>query len=85
VPLLAALAGSVAIGVLLGVGVGLAAARVVAVAAHVRRRRASEPCGWAADPRERDAPRAPQRCRAAEGLWAIGDATGVMPFTDVGK
>jgi hypothetical protein len=75
VPLLAALAGSVAIGVLLGVGVGLAAARVVAV----------EPRGSAADPRERDAPRAPQRCRAAEGLWAIGDATGVMPFTDVGK
>jgi hypothetical protein len=73
VPLLAALAGSVAIGVLLGVG--LAAALVVAV----------EPRGSAADPRERDAPQAPQRCRAAEGLWAIGDATGVMPFTDVGK
>lgn len=23
------------------------------------------------------------RCRAADGLWAIGDATGVMPFTHV--
>jgi hypothetical protein len=63
VPLLGALAGSVAIGVLLGVG--LAAALVVAV----------EPRGSAADPRERDAPRAPQCCRAAEGLWAIGYAT----------
>jgi pyruvate/2-oxoglutarate dehydrogenase complex dihydrolipoamide dehydrogenase (E3) component len=25
-----------------------------------------------------------ERCRAAEGVWAIGDATGVMPFTHVG-
>jgi pyruvate/2-oxoglutarate dehydrogenase complex dihydrolipoamide dehydrogenase (E3) component len=25
-----------------------------------------------------------ERCRAAEGMWAIGDATGVMPFTHVG-
>jgi pyruvate/2-oxoglutarate dehydrogenase complex dihydrolipoamide dehydrogenase (E3) component len=24
------------------------------------------------------------RCRAAEGVWAIGDVTGVMPFTHVG-
>jgi dihydrolipoamide dehydrogenase len=26
-----------------------------------------------------------ERCRAAEGVWAIGDVTGVMPFTHVGK
>ncbi len=26
-----------------------------------------------------------RRCRAAEGVWAIGDVTGVMPFTHVGK
>ena len=25
-----------------------------------------------------------ERCRAAEGIWAIGDVTGVMPFTHVG-
>jgi dihydrolipoamide dehydrogenase len=25
-----------------------------------------------------------QRCRAADGIWAIGDVTGVMPFTHVG-
>jgi len=25
-----------------------------------------------------------ERCRAGEGVWAIGDATGVMPFTHVG-
>jgi pyruvate/2-oxoglutarate dehydrogenase complex dihydrolipoamide dehydrogenase (E3) component len=25
-----------------------------------------------------------RRCRAAEGVWAIGDVTGVMPFTHVG-
>ena len=25
------------------------------------------------------------RCRAAEGVWAVGDVTGVMPFTHVGK
>ncbi|MGD9734040.1 MAG: NAD(P)/FAD-dependent oxidoreductase [Solirubrobacterales bacterium] len=25
-----------------------------------------------------------KRCRAAEGIWAIGDVTGVMPFTHVG-
>jgi dihydrolipoamide dehydrogenase len=25
-----------------------------------------------------------ERCRAADGVWAIGDATGVMPFTHVG-
>ena len=25
-----------------------------------------------------------KRCRAGEGVWAIGDATGVMPFTHVG-
>ncbi|MDQ3588426.1 MAG: NAD(P)/FAD-dependent oxidoreductase [Actinomycetota bacterium] len=25
-----------------------------------------------------------ERCRAAEGVWAIGDVTGVMPFTHVG-
>ena len=24
------------------------------------------------------------RCRAADGVWAIGDVTGVMPFTHVG-
>jgi dihydrolipoamide dehydrogenase len=24
-----------------------------------------------------------ERCRAADGVWAIGDATGVMPFTHV--
>jgi pyruvate/2-oxoglutarate dehydrogenase complex dihydrolipoamide dehydrogenase (E3) component len=24
-----------------------------------------------------------ERCRAGEGIWAIGDATGVMPFTHV--
>jgi pyruvate/2-oxoglutarate dehydrogenase complex dihydrolipoamide dehydrogenase (E3) component len=24
------------------------------------------------------------RCRAADGVWAIGDVTGVMPFTQVG-
>ena len=26
-----------------------------------------------------------ERCRAGEGIWAIGDVTGVMPFTHVGK
>jgi dihydrolipoamide dehydrogenase len=26
-----------------------------------------------------------ERCRAGEGIWAIGDATGVMPFTHVAK
>jgi hypothetical protein len=26
-----------------------------------------------------------ERLRAAEGVWAIGDATGIMPFTHVGK
>lgn len=26
-----------------------------------------------------------ERCRAADGVWAIGDVTGVMPFTHVGK
>jgi dihydrolipoamide dehydrogenase len=26
-----------------------------------------------------------ERCRAAEGIWAIGDLTGVMPFTHVAK
>jgi len=25
-----------------------------------------------------------ERCRAGEGVWAIGDVTGVMPFTHVG-
>lgn len=25
-----------------------------------------------------------ERCRAAEGVWAIGDVTGVLPFTHVG-
>jgi pyruvate/2-oxoglutarate dehydrogenase complex dihydrolipoamide dehydrogenase (E3) component len=25
-----------------------------------------------------------EHCRAAEGVWAIGDVTGVMPFTHVG-
>ena len=25
------------------------------------------------------------RCSASEGVWAIGDVTGVMPFTHVGK
>jgi pyruvate/2-oxoglutarate dehydrogenase complex dihydrolipoamide dehydrogenase (E3) component len=25
-----------------------------------------------------------ERCRVAEGVWAIGDVTGVMPFTHVG-
>lgn len=25
------------------------------------------------------------RCRAADGLWAIGDVTGIMPFTHVAK
>jgi pyruvate/2-oxoglutarate dehydrogenase complex dihydrolipoamide dehydrogenase (E3) component len=25
-----------------------------------------------------------ERCRAAEGVWAIGDVSGVMPFTHVG-
>lgn len=25
-----------------------------------------------------------ERCRAADGIWAIGDVTGVMPFTHVG-
>lgn len=25
-----------------------------------------------------------ERCRAGDGVWAIGDATGVMPFTHVG-
>jgi pyruvate/2-oxoglutarate dehydrogenase complex dihydrolipoamide dehydrogenase (E3) component len=26
-----------------------------------------------------------ERLRAADGVWAIGDATGIMPFTHVGK
>jgi dihydrolipoamide dehydrogenase len=26
-----------------------------------------------------------ERCRAGEGIWAIGDVTGVMPFTHVAK
>jgi pyruvate/2-oxoglutarate dehydrogenase complex dihydrolipoamide dehydrogenase (E3) component len=26
-----------------------------------------------------------ERCRAAESVWAVGDVTGVMPFTHVGK
>jgi dihydrolipoamide dehydrogenase len=26
-----------------------------------------------------------ERLRAAEGVWAIGDATGIMPFTHVGQ
>ncbi len=26
-----------------------------------------------------------ERCRAREGVWAIGDVTGVMPFTHVAK
>ena len=26
-----------------------------------------------------------ERLRAGEGVWAIGDATGIMPFTHVGK
>ncbi len=26
-----------------------------------------------------------ERCRLAEGLWAVGDVTGVMPFTHVAK
>src|SRR5207302_10471657 len=26
-----------------------------------------------------------ERCRAAGGVWAIGDVTGVMPFTHVAK
>jgi pyruvate/2-oxoglutarate dehydrogenase complex dihydrolipoamide dehydrogenase (E3) component len=26
-----------------------------------------------------------ERCRAAEGIWAIGDVTGVMPFTHMAK
>ncbi len=26
-----------------------------------------------------------ERCRAADGLWAIGDVTGIMPFTHVAK
>ncbi len=26
-----------------------------------------------------------ERCRAGEGLWAIGDVTGVMPFSHVAK
>lgn len=26
-----------------------------------------------------------ERCRAGEGVWAIGDVTGVLPFTHVGK
>ncbi len=26
-----------------------------------------------------------ERCRAGEGVWAIGDVTAVMPFTHVGK
>ncbi len=25
-----------------------------------------------------------ERCRAADGVWAIGDVTGVLPFTHVG-
>ncbi len=25
-----------------------------------------------------------EQCRAAEGVWAVGDVTGVMPFTHVG-
>ncbi|MDQ4124504.1 MAG: NAD(P)/FAD-dependent oxidoreductase [Actinomycetota bacterium] len=25
------------------------------------------------------------QCRAADGVWAIGDVTGIMPFTHVGK
>jgi len=62
-PILAALAGSVAIGTVLGIGAGLAAAVLLAVAvvANVRRRRACAPPGSAPDPQERDAPRASSR------------------------
>ncbi len=28
--------------------------------------------------------RVDERCRAGEGVWAVGDVTGVMPFTHVG-
>lgn len=34
---------------------------------------------------ERGAIRVDDRCRAADGLWAVGDVTGVMPFTHVAK
>lgn len=29
--------------------------------------------------------RVDERCRASEGVWAVGDVTGIMPFTHVGK
>jgi len=34
---------------------------------------------------EGDEVRVDERCRAADGIWAIGDVTGEMPFTHVGK
>lgn len=34
---------------------------------------------------ENGAIRVDDRCQAAEGLWAVGDVTGVMPFTHVAK
>ncbi|MHB8657667.1 MAG: dihydrolipoyl dehydrogenase family protein [Solirubrobacteraceae bacterium] len=40
-----------------------------------------ESVGIEADPR---GIRVDDRCRAGEGIWAVGDVTGVMPFTHVG-
>ncbi len=34
---------------------------------------------------ERGEVRVDEHCRAAEGVWAIGDVTGAMPFTHVAK
>ncbi|MGC5076352.1 dihydrolipoyl dehydrogenase family protein [Agrococcus sp. DT81.2] len=37
------------------------------------------------EPGERGEVRVDEHCRAAEGVWAIGDVTGAMPFTHVAK
>jgi pyruvate/2-oxoglutarate dehydrogenase complex dihydrolipoamide dehydrogenase (E3) component len=37
------------------------------------------------EPNDQGAVEVDERLRAADGVWAIGDVTGIMPFTHVGK
>jgi pyruvate/2-oxoglutarate dehydrogenase complex dihydrolipoamide dehydrogenase (E3) component len=37
------------------------------------------------EPGERGEIAVDERCRAAEGVWALGDVTGILPFTHVAK